>query len=88
MQRRGIWNPSVALVASALFGSQLRFMADERTELVRGPAVSLGIHGAPLRFSSGSVWASALELAVGAGLDFPGVGLSLRVTLLRVGASF
>jgi hypothetical protein len=88
MQRRGLWNPSVAVVASALFGSQLTFMVDERTEPVRGPAVSLGIHGAPLKFSSGSAWASALELGVGAGLDFPGVGLSVRVMLLRVGASF
>jgi hypothetical protein len=84
----GTWAPSAMLVLSTLFGDRLAFLTPEHPTPIGGPALSLGLNVAPLRFTSGGTTVAVLELGVGVGSDFPGVGLSYRVGLLEVGASF
>ncbi|QRO01041.1 hypothetical protein JRI60_19390 [Archangium violaceum] len=88
VQRRGTYTPAVLLSLSALAGDGLTFLTPQHPTPVKSPAVSLGVSVAPLRFSSGGLHVSALELGVGVGTDLPGTGLALQLGLLEVGTSF
>jgi hypothetical protein len=88
VQRRGTYSPAVLLAVSTLMGDGLTFLTPQHPTPVRGPAVSLGVSVAPLRFSSGGLHLSVLELGAGLGTDLPGRGLALQLGLLEVGTSF
>jgi len=87
VQRRGLYQPAALLTLSTMLGEQLVFMTPAHPFPVRHPAVTLGVSVAPLRFSMGKTRISLLELGVGVGSEFPGLGLSCRVGLVEVGLS-
>jgi hypothetical protein len=88
VQRRGTYTPAVLLSLSTLLGDGLTFLTPQHPTPVKGPAVSLGLSVAPLRFSSNGLHLSALELGAGLGTDLPGAGLAFQLGLLEVGTSF
>lgn len=88
LQRRGTYTPAVLLVLSGLMGSGLRFFTPEHPSPVEGPALSLGLQLAPLRFTHEGMQFSLLELGAGVGSDLPGTGMAWHVGLLEVGTSF
>jgi hypothetical protein len=87
VQRRGIYQPAALLTLTTLLGDRLVFMTPEHPVPVQHPAMTLGVSVAPLRFSMGKTQLSLLELGVGVGTEFPGLGLSYRVGLVEVGLS-
>lgn len=88
VQRRGLYSPAVLLVGSALLGDQLTFLLPERASPARGPALSIGLAMAPLRFAVPGAQVSVLELGVLVGLDSPDLALGFSVGLLEIAASF
>jgi hypothetical protein len=88
VQRPGTWAPAALLTVSTLFGERLSFLTPEHPARIPGPAVSLGVTLAPVRFDLQSVQFSVLQLGLGAGSDLPGLGLNYSVSLLEVGATF
>jgi hypothetical protein len=88
LQRSGMYSPAVLLTASALLGDQLSFLSSEHPRPPRHPAFSLGLSVAPVRFSVKGMQLSLFELGAGVGTDLPGLGLSYRLGLLEVGASW
>lgn len=88
VQRRGMWAPAALLTVTTLFGEHLSFLSPAHPEPVPGPAVSLGVTLAPMRFDLQEVQISVLQLGIGAGSDFPGLGLHYSVGLLEAGVSF
>jgi hypothetical protein len=88
VQRRGTYTPAALLVLSGLMGNQLRFLTPAHPSPVEGPALSLGLQLAPLRFTHEGLQLSVLELGVGVGSDLPGTGVAWHVGLLEVGTSF
>lgn len=88
IQRRGTYTPAVLLNLSALMGDRLAFLTPEHPTPPRGPAMTLGVSVAPLRFSHEGTQVSLLELGVGLGSELPGTGVSWQLGLLEVGVSF
>jgi hypothetical protein len=88
VQRPGTWAPAALLTVSTLFGERLSFLTPEHPTRIPGPAMSVGLTLAPIRFDMQSVQFSLLELGLGVGSDLPGLGLNYSVGLLEVGASF
>jgi hypothetical protein len=50
--------------------------------------VSLGVTVAPLRFVLQGTEVSLLQLGVGLGTDFPGLGITYSLGLMEVGTAF
>ncbi|HEY8207238.1 MAG TPA: hypothetical protein VIG99_07145 [Myxococcaceae bacterium] len=88
VQRRGVYAPAVLLVGSVLFGDQLTFLLPERTAPARGPAFSIGLAIAPLRFNVAETQISMLELGASVGFDPPDLALGFSIGLLEIAASF
>ncbi|MET0401225.1 MAG: hypothetical protein ABW123_02430 [Cystobacter sp.] len=88
LQRSGTYTPAVLATFSAVVGDRLSFLTPSHPTPVRGPALMLGLHVAPLRFTQDGMQLSLLEFGVGAGTDRPGVGLALQLNLLEVGTTF
>lgn len=88
VQRRGLYTPAALLTLSALLGDSLSFLTPEHPTSVVGPAMSLGVMLAPLRFTLDGAQVSLLQLGVGVGTDWPGLGVSYSLGLLEVGAMF
>ena len=88
VQRPGTWAPAALLTVSTLFGERLSFLTPEHPTRLAGPAMSVGLTLAPVRFDMQSVQFSLLQLGLGAGSDLPGLGLNYSVGLLEVGATF
>lgn len=88
VQRRGLWAPAALLTVTSLFGEHLSFLTPEHPRPVPGPAVSLGVTLAPVRFDLREVQVSVLQLGIGVGSDFPGLGVHYSVGLLEAGVSF
>lgn len=84
----GTWRPAALLSLTALAGDRLSFLTAAHPTPLKGPAVSLGVSAAPVRFSLGATQLSLLELGVGVGPELPGMGLALHVGLVEVSASF
>jgi hypothetical protein len=84
----GTWRPAALLSLTALVGDHLTFLTTAHPTPIHGPAVSLGVSAAPVRFSLGATQLSLLELGVGVGPELPGAGLALHVGLVEVSASF
>lgn len=84
----GTWRPAALLSVTALMGDRLNFLTTAHPTPLKGPAVSLGVSAAPVRFSLGATQLSLLELGVGVGPELPGAGLALHVGLVEVSASF
>jgi hypothetical protein len=90
-QLRGPYAPAALLTLTTLMGERLSFLTPEHPTRITGPAMSLGITLAPVRFvlpDVPEVQVSMLQLGVGVGSDFPGLGLSYSLGLLEVGAAF
>ncbi|MFE8600254.1 hypothetical protein [Archangium violaceum] len=88
VQRSGTWTPAVLATLSVVMGDRLTFLTPAHPTPLRGPAVSLGVSVAPLRFTQKGMQLSLLELGVGAGSDLPGTGLAWHLGLLEVGTHF
>lgn len=88
LQRPGLYTPAVLLTLDALFGDRMAFLTPSHPTPVQGPALSLGVMVAPLRFTTGGAQVSVLQFGVGVGSDFPGLGLSYYLGLAEVGLSF
>lgn len=86
-QHPGTYSPAVLLRTSLLLGNQLTFLQPELPATTVGPALSLGVAVAPLRFRVAGTQVSILELGISAGSDFPGLGLGYSLSLLEVSAS-
>lgn len=87
VQRRGLYQPAALLTLTTFLGDRLAFMTPEHPVPVLHPGMTLGVSVAPLRFSMGKTQLSLLEVGVGVGSEFPGLGLSYRVGLVEVGLS-
>ena len=85
-QHPGTWSPAALLGISLLMGDQASFLTPDVSAVRVGPALSLGITLAPLRFRAGSVQVSLLAPGLSAGSDFPGTGLCYSLSLLEVSA--
>lgn len=88
VQRQGTYAPAAWLTATVFVGDRLRFLTPAHPAGVRAPASALGVTLAPLRFRSARVDVSLLELGLGAGWDWPGLGATYNVTLLEIGTRF
>lgn len=88
VQRRGLFSPAVLLMGSAMLGDQLTFLLPERAVPTRGPAFSIGLALAPLRFTTADAQVSVLELGALVGVDSPDLAVGLSVGLLEVAVSF
>lgn len=88
VQRAGTWVPSARLTLGALFGDRLSFLTPAHPTPVRGPVLTLGVAIAPLRWTNGTTTVSLLELELGMGSDFPGLGLAAGVGLLETSFRF
>jgi hypothetical protein len=88
VQRAGTYAPAALLTGSTLFGDRLSFLTPAHPTRIAGPAVTLGVTVAPIRFDLQSVQISVLQLGVGAGTDLPGLGVGYSLGLLEVGATF
>lgn len=88
VQRPGTWAPAALLTVSTLFGERLSFLTPAHPARLPGPAMSVGLTLAPVRFDMQSVQFSLLQLGLGVGSDLPGLGLNYSVGLLEVGATF
>jgi hypothetical protein len=88
VQRGGTWAPAALLTVTTLFGEHLSFLTDEHPVRIQGPAVSLGITLAPVRFATEAVQVSVLQLGVGVGSDLPGLGIHYSLGLLEAGVTF
>lgn len=84
----GFWRPGAAVLLSTLIGDQLSFLTPDHPSPIDAPAFSLGVSLSPLRFSRGAATVSLLEVELGVGLDFPGVGLAVGLTLLETSFRF
>lgn len=87
VQRRGVYQPAALLTLTTMLGDRLSFMTPDHPAPVRFPAMTLGVSVAPARFSMGRAQVSLMELGVGVGSEYPGLGLSYRVGLVEVGLS-
>jgi hypothetical protein len=87
-QLRGPYAPAALLTLTTLMGERLSFLTPEHPTRITAPAVSLGVTLAPVRFDLPQVQISVLQLGVGVGSDFPGLGLSYSLGILEVGARF
>ncbi|WP_375773039.1 hypothetical protein NR798_19825 [Archangium gephyra] len=88
IQRSGTYAPAALLTLSTLFGERLSFLTPAHPTRIAGPAMSLGVTLAPVRFDFQSVQLSLLQLGLGVGSDLPGLGINYSVGLLEVGATF
>jgi hypothetical protein len=88
LQRSGTYTPAVLATLSAVVGDRLSFLTPEHPTPVRHPALALGVSVAPLRFTEAGMHLSFLELGVGIGTDFPGLGVALQLSLLEAGTTF
>jgi hypothetical protein len=88
MQRPGLWSPAAMVVFQGMFGDRFSFLTPQHPVPVRGPALSVGVSVAPARFTVGDTQVSLLELGIGVGSDFPGLGLAYSVGLAEVGLTF
>lgn len=84
VQLQGLYSPAVLLTVDALLGDRLAFFTPEHPAPLRGPAVSLGVLLAPLRFSRGPITVSLLQAGLGAGSDLPGLGLHWHLGLTEI----
>ena len=82
------WIPSVMVTGTMFAGDRLRFLTADHPTPVVAPATAIGLAVAPLRFVAGGTEISLLELGAGLGWDFPGLGTSISVSLIEVGARF
>lgn len=87
-QLRGRYAPAALLTLTTLVGERLSFLTPEHPSRITGPAMSVGLTLAPIRFDLPQVQFSLLQLGVGVGSDLPGLGLSYSLGLLEVGATF
>ena len=87
-QLRGPYAPAALLTLTTLMGERLSFLTPEHPTRITGPAMSVGLTLAPIRFDLPQVQFSMLQLGVGVGSDLPGLGLSYSLGLLEVGATF
>ena len=83
-QLSGAYSPAVLLTASLFLGDQLTFLQPGQSAIKTGPAFSLGLSVAPLRWRMAGTQVSVLELGISAGSDFPGLGMGYSVSLLEV----
>lgn len=88
VQRRGTWAPAALVTGTLFLGDRLRFLTPAHPAGVTAPAHALGMTLAPLRFRASGVEVSLLELGIGVGWDWPGIGATYNATLLEVGTSF
>lgn len=88
VQGSGVYAPAALLTFSTLLGDRVTFLTPEHPTPVMGPAVSLGVTLAPLRFAFQGTQVSFLQVGAGLGTDLPGLGVSLSVGLMEVGAAF
>lgn len=88
VQRQGTYAPAAWLTGTVFVGDRLRFLTPAHPAGVRAPTSALGMTLAPLRFRSAHVDVSLLELGVGAGWDWPGLGATYNLTLLEIGTRF
>ncbi|WP_375772560.1 hypothetical protein NR798_17270 [Archangium gephyra] len=88
IQRSGTWTPAALVMLSGLAGQGMRFMTPTRSTPVEGPALTVGLQLAPLRFTHAGTQLSLFELGVGVGTDWPGRGLAWHLTFLEAGTSF
>jgi hypothetical protein len=88
VQRSGVYTPAVLLTWSTLRGDRVTFLTPQHPTPVKGPATTLGLLLAPIRFTHRGTQVSLLEFGVGVGTELPGLGLSYHLNLLEVGASF
>ncbi|HVE83284.1 MAG TPA: hypothetical protein VND93_10575 [Myxococcales bacterium] len=88
VQRSGLYSPFALVTALTLLGDRLTFLTPDHPVPVTGPAVSLGVTVAPLRFVFQGAEVSLLQLGAGLGTDLPGLGISYSLGLMEVGAAF
>jgi hypothetical protein len=88
VQRQGTYRPAVLLSFATLVGDDLSFLTPAHPRPLAGPAMSLGVTVAPLRFALNGTEVSVLELGLGVGSDLPGLGLTYNLGLLEVGLRF
>jgi hypothetical protein len=88
VQRPGTYTPAALLVLSGMAGDSLRFLTPEHPSPKEGPALTLGLQLAPLRFTHQGLQVSVLELGVGLAPELPGLGVAWQVGLLEAGTSF
>ncbi|HZH79606.1 MAG TPA: hypothetical protein VEY88_26530 [Archangium sp.] len=85
LQRKGIYTPAVLVTLSTFVGDRLTFLTPEHPNVPLVPPYALGLQLAPLRFTYEGMQVSLAEVGIGAGLEFPGVGVAYRLGLLEVG---
>lgn len=78
LQKPGTWSPAALVAVTSLFGSQLHFPAPGRPA-TPGPALSIGLILAPLRFVTNGAEVSLLEIGVGIGGETPGIATALSI---------
>jgi hypothetical protein len=88
LQRQGTWTPAALVMLTGLVGNGMRFMTPERSTPPQGPALTVGLQLAPLRFTQSGTQFSLFELGIGVGSEWPGRGMSYQLTLLEAGTSF
>ncbi|HEX5749784.1 MAG TPA: hypothetical protein VFZ09_26375 [Archangium sp.] len=88
LQRSGTWTPAALVMLSCMAGQGMRFLTPTRSTPVEGPALTVGLQLAPLRFTHSGTQLSLFELGVGVGSDWPGRGLTWHLTLLQAGTTF
>lgn len=88
IQRQGTWTPAALVMLTGLIGNGMRFMTPERSTPPVGPALTVGLQLAPLRFTHSGTQLSLFQLGVGVGSEWPGRGMSYQLTLLEAGTSF
>ncbi len=83
-----LWRPGAAVILSTLLGDRLSFLTPHHPTPVGTPAFSLGLALSPLRFTQAGVSVSLLEVELGLGWEFPGLGLALGLTLVETSLRF
>jgi hypothetical protein len=83
-QKKGKWTPAAYLTVDAIFGQRTQVL-DETGAKPPVPAWSFGIRIVPLKFTTKSVFISALELGCGMG---PDRALNLELSLISAGIVF
>ena len=84
LQWPGLWSPALLLRASVLLGDQFTFFQPGGPILGAGPAFSIGLTVAPLRFTLAGAHVSALQLGIGLGVDPTGLALAPQLEVLEI----
>lgn len=79
IQKPGTWSPAALVAVTGMFGSQLHFPAEGRPATA-GPALSIGLVLAPLRFvAKNGAEVSLMEIGVGIAAETPGMATTLSI---------